>query len=53
MAKTAFPEAVQLRLPEGTLDKVREIAEREGSSPLDFMRRAVIRAIREECNVTA
>lgn len=53
MAKSQFPESVILRLPEGTLSKVREVAEREGSSPLDVMRRAVIRVVREAFDAAA
>jgi hypothetical protein len=42
-----FVETTLLKLPAGTLDKIREAADREGTKPTDFMRRAVIRALKE------
>lgn len=42
-----LPEVACIKLPRGTLKKIREITEDEGSLPSEFMRRAIIKAIKE------
>lgn len=44
-----YTESTLLRLPPGTLEKLREVAEREGSKPAEIMRRAIRQALSEKC----
>lgn len=43
-----YDKPVMLRFPAGLLEKVKEVSEEQGSRPADFMRRAIIKALREE-----
>ena len=45
MTRMTFPETALVRLPAGTMDLLRVAAEREGSTPAEVMRRAIVRAV--------
>lgn len=45
MKRATFPEATIVRLPPGTLERVRQAAEQDGTTSAELMRQAIRRAI--------
>jgi predicted transcriptional regulator len=45
LKQTIFPEATIVRLPPGTLERVREAAEQSGTTSAELMRQAIRRAV--------
>ena len=45
LKRAIFPEATIVRLPPGTLDRVREVATQSGTTSAELMRQALRRAV--------
>ena len=45
MKRAIFPEATIVRLPPGTLERVREVAVQSGTTSAELMRQAIRRAV--------
>jgi len=45
LKQATFPEATIVRLPPGTLERVRQAAEQDGTTSAELMRQAIRRAV--------